>query len=135
MRREALRRVHRRVVVGLRGVDRGAEGRDAVALYLRGVARNEDRRVRAEVLGRVGDAESVIAGRRRDDAAGARIEGKSRQHVQRAAQLERARDLPVLELEVDVAPGNRTQLLAAHERCATDQRSDSVGGRDDVGGS
>ena len=133
--RERLRRVHRRVVVRLRRVDRRAERGDAVALHLRRGARDEDRRRHAEVLRRVRDAESVIAGRRRDDAARAHLGRQRREHVQRAAQLEGAGGLLVLELEVDVAAGD----LAERARSRTSgvrliERPDSVGGGEDVGG-
>ena len=71
------------------------------------VRRHEDRRRHAEVLRRVRDAEPVIAGRRRDDAASAHVGRQRREHVERAAQLERAGRLLVLELEVHVAAGDR----------------------------
>ena len=57
-----------------------------------------------------------------------------RQHIQRAAQLEGAGGLLVLELEVDVAAGDLAEPVAANERRALDERPDAVGGGENVGG-
>src|SRR6185437_13624816 len=81
-----------------------------------------------------GHAQPVVAGGRRDHAARACVRRQRRQHVERAAELERAGGLLVLELEVDVAAGERAQCGAAQERRALDERSNAVGRGEDVGG-
>ena len=66
----------------------------------RDAERHEDRRVDAESLRRERDPLGVVAGRRRDDPAGTLLLGQAREPVRRAADLERAGALQVLELEV-----------------------------------
>ena len=108
LRGERLRRVHRRVVVRLRRVDRRAERGDAVALHLRrgrSARRSSPARRSASPRRRrrVRDCRPTTRRRR----ARARSGGSVANDVQRAAQLERAGGLLVLELEVDVAAGER----------------------------
>ena len=90
--------------------------------------RHEDRRRRVEVLRRVRDAEAVIARGAGDDAARAHLGRQRREHVERAAQLERAGDLRVLELEVHVAAGDRAERVAPDERRAFDERANAIAG-------
>jgi hypothetical protein len=62
-----------------------------------------------------GDALRVVAGRDRDDAAGALAGVQRQQAVQRAAFLERGGELQVLELQVKLAAGDRRQRARVQE--------------------
>ena len=64
----------------------------------RRVGGHHDRRRDPEPVGVVGEALRVVAGRRGDDAAGPSRVGEPEQEVERAAFLERGRELEVLEL-------------------------------------
>jgi hypothetical protein len=77
--------IHRRVVIRLRGIDRRAERSDAVALDLWRVLGHEDRGRHAEVLGRIGHAQAMIARRGRDDTPLSLVGRQQREHIERAA--------------------------------------------------
>ncbi len=130
---ERLRRVHRGVVMRLRRIERGAECGDAVTLHLRRVRRNEDRRRNSEMLRGVRDAQPVIARGRCNDARPPLFGRERGDHVQRAAELERAGGLRVLELEVDVAAREIAQGRAPNQLRASDERPNAVGGGENVG--
>ena len=126
---------HHGVVVVARLVEhaRAAVG-DALLLDGRRVGRNKDRRRDSELPGRLGHAEPVIAGARGDDAPRALLRGELRQRIERAAQLERPRELLGLELQVDVAAGEGREGGRAAQRGADGDATDDIGGGADFGG-
>ncbi len=125
---------HRRIVVGLAVVERGAEGADARLLHVGRGARHEDGGGDAQRLGGVGHAEPVVAGRRGHHAAALRLGGEGGERVERAAQLERAGDLAILELEVHVAAGGRREGRAQDQGRADGGAGNAPGGAVDVFG-
>ena len=74
-------------------------------LHERGVLGHHDQRRDAEPAGVIRERLAVIARRHRRYAAGALLRRELQQPVQGAALLERGRELPVLELHVDVGAG------------------------------
>jgi len=109
---------HQRVVAGLVEVvamqhDLGAEAARAFHLHHRGRHRHHDDGTQAQALRVVGQALGVVAGRRGDDATDrlAAIDHRG-QLVQRAAFLERGRELQVLELQEDLRADDLAQRAA-----------------------
>src|SRR6185312_5631653 len=86
-----------------------------------------------EMVRAPGDAEPVVACRRCDDAARAYLRRERRDRVERTAKLERAGDLGVLELEVDVSVGSFAQCEREAQRCAANHIADAMGGGEDLG--
>ena len=78
--------------------------------------RHEDGGRDAELLRRERDALSVIAGRCRDDAPRALLGGEAREPVGRPADLERARALEILELQVHGRAQHVGEMLGHVER-------------------
>src|SRR5439155_877805 len=88
--------------------------------------REDDARRDADELRREGDALTVVAGRRGDHTRSARRRIELEDRVERAADLERARALQVLELEEHVASGELADRRGALRRRATDVRRDAA---------
>ena len=112
--------------------DLGAEAARALDLDRRREARHHDRRRDAHALGVVRDRLRVVAGRDREHAVRALVGGELRHLVERAALLERRRELQVLELEEDVAAGELGQRARRQARRARDLAGEAPGGRADV---
>ena len=83
-------------------------------------ARHDDARRNAEPAAVIRNRLRVIAGRHRDDAAPAFVRREIEQSVQRAALLERRRELVVLELQMNLRAGQRRQRLRVFERSQFD---------------
>ena len=81
-------------------------------LHRRRVDRHDDGGRDAEPVGVVGDALGVVAGRHGDHAVLALRRGQRGQAIERAALLERGRELQVLELEPDLAAEDVRQRAA-----------------------
>ena len=81
----------------------------------------------------VGDALRVVAGRRRDHAAPALLGREQQQRVARAALLEAAGALQVVELAVDVRAGELRQRDRLDARRQVDAAGDPRAGGFDVG--
>ena len=119
----------------MRDLDRAAaEALDRGQLRLGRVVGHDDRAGNLELPRGPGDALGHVPGARGDDA-GLQLLGRDLEDgVQRAAELERADRLEVLELEVDLA-----RVLEAHERRARDAagqplpRGPDLGERDQNG--
>ena len=139
---------HRRVVVG---VDEGERfARFELARVARGVGQavafehdfgavyprvgdlrvgrapgHHDHRAHAQPRGVVGDALGVVARAHRDHAAAALLLAQRQQLVERAALLERAGELQVLELEPDLGTGEVRQRAAVKDRRSLDRARDA----------
>ena len=74
------------------------------------VMRHEDAREHAGLARRPGHRLAVVAGARRDDAGGVLLRREQRDLVDGAADLEGARPLEVLRLQVDGPPGSRENV-------------------------
>jgi hypothetical protein len=110
----------------------GAVHLRALHLVVRGAARHHDHRAHAQARRVVGDALRVVAGAHGDDAAPALGLGQREQLVERAALLERGGELQVLELEPQLAAGERRQGAAAQARRALHRAGDARGGCPDI---
>ena len=95
--------------------DFGAERLRALDLEDRRRRGHADDGLDAELLRGVGDALRVVAGRRRDDAFRLFFVRELADLVVGAAQLECARVLQVLRLQVDVVAGNLREVVAVDE--------------------
>ena len=84
-------------------------------LYRRRADGNENSRRDCKAGGVIGHALRVVAGRRRDHALPALIGGQSRKPIERAALLERRRELQILEFEPDIGAGDLGQRPAMIE--------------------
>src|SRR5438105_11129701 len=114
-----------RLVVALTGEHSlGAGALDRGELRERNTDREYDAGRNPKELRRECDALSVIAGRRGDHAVRALALVLVHERVQRAADLERAGLLQVLELEVDLAAGESRQRVGLLGRRAADVRAD-----------
>ena len=92
----------------------GAEAARALELDGGGVHRHDDHRVQTEALRMVRHALCMVAGRGRNDARGGHARrgcgiDHPEQFVERAALLERGRELQVLELQEDLRPSQLGQ--------------------------
>jgi hypothetical protein len=74
----------------------------------------------------------MIAGARRDYAAGAFIFREHHESVRRAAEFERSRELFRLELKPDIAADERAQPVGFVERRLSNCWRDARGGRTDL---
>ena len=88
------------------------------------VARHHDDHAQAGGAAGVGDRLRVVAARFRDDALRARRQLLDR--VRRSAQLERARRLEQLALQVELAPAGRVELRRAPDGGAHDRVGDAL---------
>ncbi|KAG0920185.1 hypothetical protein G6F32_015723 [Rhizopus arrhizus] len=84
----------------------GAEAARVGHLDRRREARHHDHGGHAHALRMVSHALGMVAGRYRDHALGALFIGQGQHAVQRAAFLERSRELQVLELQPDLGAEN-----------------------------
>ena len=100
--------------------DAPAEPLDRVELRLRRVVGDDDRRRDARLPRRPGDALGHVAGAGRDHAGGDRVRRGGPDRVRRAADLERADRLQVLELQPDV------RVRQADERSAHGRARDAL---------
>ncbi len=80
------------------------------------------------------DAQAVVARAGRDDAAPALVGGELQEQVGRAALLEGARHLQVLQLDVDARAGHRGEGLRVGAGRLGDDAGQPRAGRPDVGG-
>ncbi len=108
-----------RLAQGLAGQHHlGAERLGVGDLEEGGVLGHDDSGGNAEPRRVIGDGLGVIAGRHGDHAA-ARLLGAERGELhQRAAVLERVGELQILELEIDLGPGQRRELRRGNRRGA-----------------
>ena len=113
--------------------DVGAELAAIGDLNERGELRHHDGRRDPEELRVVGDPLRVIAGRGRDHPALARVRRQLEQRIARAAFLEAARALQVVELAVDVRAGQLRQRNRLDARRVIDAAGNPVAGGFDIG--
>jgi hypothetical protein len=126
-------RMHGRIFERRAGdLDLGPMPARVLHLHHRGADRHHDRRRDAEPMRMIGDALRVIAGRHCDHAA--RLLGVRQVHqlVQRAALLERGRELQVLELQPHGAAEHLRQRAARIEIGVDDVARDRPRGRFDI---
>ena len=97
-------------------LDLGAVRPRRLDLRHRRVLRHEDPRPRPHLACRPRDRLAVIAGARGDDSGGALLGAERRDAVVRAADLERARPLQVLRLQVQLAADEARDRLGAVDR-------------------
>ena len=108
--------------------DLGAVAARGQELRHRHAQRHEDRRRDAELLRGEGHALRVVARRRGDDSARALLGRETRESVGRAADLEGAGALEVLELEVHRHAEEVGEVLRHVERGARDDTGEEGGG-------
>ncbi len=113
--------------------DRRAVARGLADLHVGGEARHDDRRRNAEPPRVIGEALCVIAGRRRDDAAGTLLGVEAQELVERTALLVGGGELQVLELQPDLRAGQVRQRPAVEARRADHRAADRVARGEDVG--
>ena len=106
----------------------GAEGAGLADFHVRRRHRHDNGRRHAEGLGVPGETLRMIAGGGGDDAAGAFFFREQHQLVERAALLERAGVLQVLELQPDLRAGDERQFFRMDERRARNPAGDPFGG-------
>jgi hypothetical protein len=108
--------------------DLGAEAARVLDLDARREARHHDRRRDAHPLGVVRDRLRVVARRDGEHATGALGRRQLRHLVERAALLERCRELQVLELEKDLATADLRQRSRREARRLDDLAAQPLGG-------
>ena len=121
------------VVVGAVEDDLGAEVAGGGDLDERRGERHDDDGADAALGGVVGDALGVVAGGGGDDAAGGLVGSEGGDAVERAALLEGAGHLQVLELEVDLAAGEAGEDLRVRAGGEVDGAADAFACGLDVG--
>ncbi len=111
----------------------GTEALGLLDFHERRADRHDDGRWNAQPLGMIGQALGVIAGRRREDAAGAFAVTQQQQLVERAALLEGRGELLVFRLDPQIGAGHRRQALRKGAGRSDDVTVQSVGGGLDIG--
>ena len=109
----------------------GTKCADALDLHPGHQRRHADHRADAARPCRVGHAAAMIAGRAAGDAG--RVRGQGGHGVHRAAQLEGADGLHVLELEQEILPGNAGHVGRGHHRGRVGDAADSPSRGKDIG--